>query len=74
MNSPQSYTVTDVCSFVPDFIVGTVHKAKGLEFDTVMITDDFSKVPASKHNLKYFNDFSFGVFLWTSLFFDTVAF
>ncbi|XP_029317473.1 F-box DNA helicase 1 isoform X2 [Cottoperca gobio] len=42
-----------------DFIVGTVHKAKGLEFDTVMVTDDFAKVPASKHNLHFSPDFSF---------------
>ncbi|KAM9335003.1 F-box DNA helicase 1 [Symphorus nematophorus] len=42
-----------------DFIVGTVHKAKGLEFDTVMISDDFAKVPASRHNLEFFPDFSF---------------
>nr|XP_046234545.1 F-box DNA helicase 1 [Scatophagus argus]XP_046234546.1 F-box DNA helicase 1 [Scatophagus argus] len=34
-----------------DFIVGTVHKAKGLEFNTVMVTDDFAKVPCSRHNL-----------------------
>ncbi|XP_030575775.1 F-box DNA helicase 1 isoform X2 [Archocentrus centrarchus] len=42
-----------------DFIVGTVHKAKGLEFDTVMVTDDFAKVPCSKHNLRHNPDFSF---------------
>ncbi|KAL2087347.1 hypothetical protein ACEWY4_016175 [Coilia grayii] len=27
-----------------DYILGTVHKAKGLEFDSVMVTDDFMKV------------------------------
>ncbi|XP_038834091.1 F-box DNA helicase 1-like [Salvelinus namaycush] len=27
-----------------DFILGTVHKSKGLEFDTVVITDDFAKM------------------------------
>ncbi|XP_037316557.2 F-box DNA helicase 1 [Pungitius pungitius] len=42
-----------------DFILGTVHKAKGLEFDTVMVTDDFAKVPSSKHNLHFNPDFSF---------------
>ncbi|KAK5895917.1 hypothetical protein CgunFtcFv8_009571 [Champsocephalus gunnari] len=42
-----------------DFIVGTVHKAKGLEFDTVMVTDDFAKVPGSRHNLHFRPDFSF---------------
>ncbi|XP_054908665.1 F-box DNA helicase 1 [Poeciliopsis prolifica] len=42
-----------------DFIVGTVHKAKGLEFDTVIVTDDFTAVPASGHNLCRIQDFSF---------------
>ncbi|KAK5849103.1 hypothetical protein PBY51_008771 [Eleginops maclovinus] len=42
-----------------DFIMGTVHKAKGLEFDTVMVTDDFAKVPGSRHNLHFCPDFSF---------------
>ncbi|XP_041637121.1 F-box DNA helicase 1 [Cheilinus undulatus] len=44
---------------IADFILGTVHKAKGLEFDTVMITDDFTKVPSSRHNLHHYNNFSF---------------
>ncbi|XP_067110216.1 F-box DNA helicase 1 [Osmerus mordax] len=35
-----------------DFILGTVHKSKGLEFDTVVVTDDFSKVPVARHNLQ----------------------
>uniref|UniRef100_A0A671RSG7 F-box DNA helicase 1 n=1 Tax=Sinocyclocheilus anshuiensis TaxID=1608454 RepID=A0A671RSG7_9TELE len=35
-----------------DFILGTVHKAKGLEFDTVVVTDDFMKVPCARHNLQ----------------------
>ncbi|XP_037616813.1 F-box DNA helicase 1 [Sebastes umbrosus] len=42
-----------------DFIIGTVHKAKGLEFNTVMVTDDFAKVPSSEHNLQFNPDFSF---------------
>ncbi|XP_072233654.1 F-box DNA helicase 1 isoform X2 [Leuresthes tenuis] len=43
-----------------DFIVGTVHKAKGLEFDTVIVNADFSSVPSSGHNLHHHNrDFSF---------------
>uniref|UniRef100_UPI0037E8ED04 F-box DNA helicase 1 n=1 Tax=Semicossyphus pulcher TaxID=241346 RepID=UPI0037E8ED04 len=42
-----------------DFILGTVHKAKGLEFDTVMVSDDFAKVPSSKHNLHFHDGFSF---------------
>ncbi|XP_074937876.1 F-box DNA helicase 1 isoform X2 [Phalacrocorax aristotelis] len=28
-----------------DYLVGTVHQAKGMEFDTVLIADDFVKVP-----------------------------
>ncbi|XP_046878395.1 F-box DNA helicase 1 isoform X2 [Hypomesus transpacificus] len=35
-----------------DFILGTVHKSKGLEFDTVVVTDDFAKVPVARHNLQ----------------------
>ncbi|XP_053318973.1 F-box DNA helicase 1 [Spea bombifrons] len=35
-----------------DYILGTVHKAKGLEFDTVLITDDFLKIPSARHNLE----------------------
>ncbi|XP_058480287.1 F-box DNA helicase 1 isoform X2 [Solea solea] len=42
-----------------DFIVGTVHKAKGLEFDSVMVTDDFVKVPSSWHRLHHFPVFEF---------------
>lgn len=67
-----SYGITSHCPgpmnwsfcFVPDFILGTVHKAKGLEFDTVVVTDDFSKVPCSRHNLRCICDFSIGMFLW----------
>ncbi|XP_061662717.1 F-box DNA helicase 1 isoform X2 [Syngnathoides biaculeatus] len=32
-----------------DFILGTVHKAKGLEFDIVIVSDDFVTVPFSRH-------------------------
>ncbi|KAI5617960.1 F-box DNA helicase 1 isoform X1 [Silurus asotus] len=38
-----------------DFILGTVHKSKGLEFDTVVVMDDFIKVPCSRHNLQRMN-------------------
>lgn len=34
-----------------EYILGTVHKAKGLEFDTVYVLDDFVKVPCARHNL-----------------------
>ena len=30
-----------MCSPVTDVLLSTVHKAKGLEFSTVKITDDF---------------------------------
>ncbi|KFP81626.1 F-box only protein 18, partial [Acanthisitta chloris] len=29
-----------------DYLIGTVHQAKGLEFDTVLVADDFVKVPS----------------------------
>ncbi|XP_072529110.1 F-box DNA helicase 1 [Salminus brasiliensis] len=38
-----------------DYILGTVHKAKGMEFDTVVVADDFIKVPCSRHNLQRMN-------------------
>lgn len=41
-----------------DYVLGTVHKSKGLEFDTVVVTDDFSKVPCSRHNLQRVGSFS----------------
>uniref|UniRef100_A0A673YSI8 F-box DNA helicase 1 n=1 Tax=Salmo trutta TaxID=8032 RepID=A0A673YSI8_SALTR len=44
-----------------DFILGTVHKSKGLEFDTVVITDDFAKVPCAAHNLPRLSSCSGGV-------------
>ncbi|KAM8982099.1 F-box DNA helicase 1 isoform X1 [Sarcophilus harrisii] len=34
-----------------EYVLGTVHKAKGLEFDTVQILDDFVKVPCGRHSL-----------------------
>lgn len=43
--------------FRADFILGTVHKAKGMEFDTVMVTDDFARIPASRHNLRFYRNF-----------------
>ncbi|CAN8175959.1 unnamed protein product [Coccothraustes coccothraustes] len=29
-----------------DFLIGTVHQAKGLEFDTVCVADDFAQIPS----------------------------
>ncbi|XP_051544613.1 F-box DNA helicase 1-like [Myxocyprinus asiaticus] len=43
-----------------DFILGTVHKSKGLEFDAVVVTDDFMKVPCARHNLQRVGHFSTG--------------
>lgn len=37
-----------------DFIIGTVHKAKGLEFNTVMVCDDFVKIPPPGEPLCYY--------------------
>ncbi|XP_041834043.1 F-box DNA helicase 1 [Melanotaenia boesemani] len=48
---------SDICR--ADFIVGTVHKAKGLEFDTVIVNDDFASVPSPRHELAYHPEFSF---------------
>ncbi|KAF7661325.1 hypothetical protein LDENG_00264360 [Lucifuga dentata] len=46
-----------------DFIIGTVHKAKGLEFDTVMVTDDFVKLPCARHRMHQHPGFSWAKFL-----------
>lgn len=46
--------------FVPEYILGTVHKAKGLEFDTVHVLDDFVKVPCARHNLAQLPHFRVG--------------
>ncbi|XP_041110648.1 F-box DNA helicase 1 [Polyodon spathula] len=43
-----------------DIALGTVHKAKGLEFDTVEVTDDFAKVPCARHNLHRLPRFNLG--------------
>uniref|UniRef100_A0A8C9TL19 F-box DNA helicase 1 n=1 Tax=Scleropages formosus TaxID=113540 RepID=A0A8C9TL19_SCLFO len=45
-----------------DVILGTVHKSKGLEFDTVVVTDDFVKVPCARHNLEQLWAFSLLLF------------
>lgn len=48
------------CVSVPEYILGTVHKAKGLEFDTVHVLDDFVKVPCARHNLAQLPHFRVG--------------
>lgn len=45
---------------VLEYILGTVHKAKGLEFDTVHVLDDFVKVPCARHNLAQLPHFRVG--------------
>ncbi|XP_041936723.1 F-box DNA helicase 1 [Alosa sapidissima] len=37
-----------------DYIVGTVHKAKGLEFESVMVTDDFAKIQNARPEPRMF--------------------
>ncbi|XP_029471364.1 F-box DNA helicase 1 isoform X3 [Rhinatrema bivittatum] len=44
-----SHTQDPECA---DYILGTVHKAKGMEFETVHVSDDFVKVPCARHNLQ----------------------
>lgn len=50
----QNYADISWLCFV-DYILGTVHKSKGLEFDTVVVTDDFMKVHCARHNLQRMN-------------------
>lgn len=52
--------LTLCCVFIPEYILGTVHKAKGLEFDTVHVLDDFVKVPCARHNLAQLPHFRVG--------------
>lgn len=49
---------------VLEYILGTVHKAKGLEFDTVHVLDDFVKVPCARHNLAQLPHFRVGKEHW----------
>lgn len=54
-----------------EYILGTVHKAKGLEFDTVHVQDDFVKVPCARHNiaqLPHFRVESFSEDEWNLLY------
>lgn len=44
----------NICCSASDFIVGTVHKAKGLEFNTVVVCDDFIKIPPPGEPLCYY--------------------
>ncbi|XP_038667760.1 F-box DNA helicase 1 isoform X2 [Scyliorhinus canicula] len=50
-----SYSVTD--SAFASIILGTVHKAKGYEFDMVQINNDLAKVPGYRHDHHTLLDF-----------------
>lgn len=58
--SPPSRHLTVRSLVTPEYILGTVHKAKGLEFDTVHVLDDFVKVPCARHNLAQLPHFRVG--------------
>lgn len=47
-------------ALVPDYLIGTVHQAKGLEFDTVLIADDFVKVPCPGSDFQRRTNFTVG--------------
>ncbi|KAM9245636.1 F-box DNA helicase 1 [Leptosomus discolor] len=45
-----------------DYVIGTVHQAKGLEFDTVLIADDFVSVPCLRGDNQRRPNFSIGMY------------
>ncbi|KGL75878.1 F-box only protein 18, partial [Tinamus guttatus] len=45
-----------------DYLMGTVHQAKGLEFDTVLLSDDFVQVPATSGDPRRGSHFSIGMY------------
>ncbi|KGL91662.1 F-box only protein 18, partial [Charadrius vociferus] len=45
-----------------DYLIGTVHQAKGLEFDTVLIADDFVNVPCPSGDYQRRTNFSIGMY------------
>ncbi|XP_075283975.1 F-box DNA helicase 1 isoform X2 [Opisthocomus hoazin] len=47
---------------VADYLIGTVHQAKGLEFDTVLVADDFVKVPRLGGDYQRRTNFSIGMY------------
>lgn len=51
----------------PDFILGTVHKVKGLEFDNVLITNDFMNITDSHHKWLMRGEISLSVLRPSSL-------
>lgn len=51
----------------PDFTLGTVHKVKGLEFDNVLVTNDFMNITDSHHKWLMRGEISLGVLRPSSL-------
>ncbi|KAM6425467.1 F-box DNA helicase 1 [Rhynochetos jubatus] len=45
-----------------DYLIGTVHQAKGLEFDTVLIADDFVKPPCLHNEYRSGANFIIGMY------------
>ncbi|OXB58056.1 hypothetical protein ASZ78_007715 [Callipepla squamata] len=45
-----------------DYLIGTVHQAKGLEFDTVLVADDFIDVPCASGNNQRRPQFMIGMY------------
>ncbi|XP_068805134.1 F-box DNA helicase 1 isoform X3 [Struthio camelus] len=45
-----------------DYLIGTVHQAKGLEFDTVLLADDFVNVPCITGNQQRISRFNIGMY------------
>ncbi|KFP60644.1 F-box only protein 18, partial [Cariama cristata] len=45
-----------------DYLIGTVHQAKGLEFDTVLVADDFVQVPCLCSDSQRRINFSIGMY------------
>ncbi|XP_054044054.1 F-box DNA helicase 1 isoform X3 [Rissa tridactyla] len=45
-----------------DYLIGTVHQAKGLEFDMVLVADDFVKVPCLSGDYQRRTNFSIGMY------------
>lgn len=46
LRSNTTHFLPLILILLSDFILGSMHKAKGLEFDTVIITDDFRALQA----------------------------
>ncbi|XP_068025390.1 F-box DNA helicase 1 isoform X1 [Melanerpes formicivorus] len=45
-----------------EYVIGTVHQAKGLEFDTVLLADDFVKVPCLSGDQQRTTNFSIDMY------------